>query len=94
VKYFDWDKEKNRKLKQERGISFEEVVLAINKEQLLDIIEYPNKEKYPNQKIYIVNINNYAYIVPFVEDNEKQFLKTIVPSRKMTKKFLKGGENI
>lgn len=92
VKYFDWDKEKNIKLKHERGISFEEVVLAINEEKLLAAIEHPNIQKYPNQKIYIVNINNYAYIVPFVEDEEKQFLKTIVPSRKMTKKFLKGGE--
>ncbi len=88
MKYFDWDEEKNRKLKAERDISFEEITTAIDEGKLLDIIENPNKNRYPNQKISIVNIQNYVYLVPLVEDEEKYFLKTIFPSRKMTKKYL------
>lgn len=92
MKYFDWDEEKNKQLKRERNISFEEVLIAIEEERLLDILEHPNKENYPNQKVFIVNINQYVYVAPFVEDEEKYFLKTIFASRKMTKKYLKGGE--
>lgn len=88
MKYFDWDREKNGKLKEERGISFEEVVIALNEGRLLKTLDHPNKKKYPNQRMYIVNINNYAYMVPFVEDEKKRFLKTIIPSRKATKKFI------
>ncbi len=88
MKYIDWDKEKNELLKRSREVSFEEVVLAINGKGLLDIIENPNQKRYPEQKIFIVNIGNYAYLVPFVEDESKYFLKTIIPSRKMTKKYL------
>jgi uncharacterized DUF497 family protein len=88
VKYFDWNAEKNEQLKQERGISFEDVVIAIEENTILEILEHPNKEKYPNQKMYIVNIENYAYIVPFVDEGEKRFLKTIFPSRKMTAKYI------
>ncbi len=88
MKNFDWDEEKNKKLKLERGVGFKDVVTAINEGRLLVTLNHPNKEHYPNQKIYIVNIENYAYIVPFVEDREKKFLKTIYPSRKMTKKYI------
>jgi uncharacterized DUF497 family protein len=88
MKYFDWSNEKNEELLKDRGISFEEVVFCIMHDGLLDIIEHPYKSKYPNQKIFIVNIDNYVYIVPFVEDNEVIFLKTIIASRKMTKKYL------
>jgi len=88
VKYIDWEEEKNLKLKKERDISFEEVIIAIEDNQILDIVEHTNKEKYPNQKIIIININEYAYLVPFVESEEKIFLKTIIPSRKATKKYL------
>jgi len=88
VKYIDWDEEKNSKLKKERDISFEEVLIAIEDNQILDIIEQTNKAKYPNQKIIVVNINEYAYLVPFVEDEEKIFLKTIIPSHKATRKYL------
>ena len=92
MKYFAWDPKKNEQLKKEREISFEEVVDSIESGKVLDIIENPNLKKYPGQKYYIVDIADYAYIVPFVEDEEKQFLKTIFPSRKMTKKYLKKGE--
>jgi uncharacterized DUF497 family protein len=88
VKYFDWNVDKNDDLMRERGISFEEIVFCIMHDGLLDIIEHPNKENYPNQKIFIVNIDDYVYLVPFVEDEKTIFLKTIIPSRKMTKKYL------
>ena len=89
MKYFDWNKDKNEKLKKERNISFEIVVSQIELGNLLDIMEHPNKEKYINQSVYIIEYEDYAYLVPFVEDDEKIFLKTIIPSRKATKKYLK-----
>jgi len=88
MKYLDWDEEKNQKLKTERDISFEDVVIALDSDGLLDIIEHPNQKKYPNQKVLVVNVGNYVYLIPFVEDNQKYFLKTIFPSRKITKKYL------
>ncbi len=88
MKYFDWDEEKNDILKDKRDITFEEIVLSISNEKLLDVVEHPNKEKYPNQKIFIVEVRNYAYMVPFVEDEVKYFLKTIYPSREATKQYL------
>lgn len=88
MKYFDWDEEKNEKLRRERDISFEEVVAALWEGRELDILPHPNKTRYPNQRILIVNIDNYAYVVPFVEDAKKVFFKTIMPSRKMTKKYI------
>lgn len=88
VKYVDWNKEKNELLKLERGISFEEVAAVIASGEVLDIVDHTNKKKYPNQQTYIVEINHYAYLVPFVEDEQKIFLKTIIPSRKATKKYL------
>ncbi|MBM3211344.1 BrnT family toxin, partial [Candidatus Poribacteria bacterium] len=86
--YSDWDENKNQQLKTERDISFEDFLVAIDSNQLLDIIEHPNKKKYRNQKIMIININQYVYLVPFVEDEEKIFLKTIIPSRRATEKYL------
>ena len=92
MKYFDWNVEKNVELWAERGITFEDVVFCINHGGLLDTIEHQNRKKYPNQRIFIVNIDNYTYLAPFVEDEKIVFLKTIIPSRKMTKKYL-GGES-
>ena len=88
MKYFDWNNQKNEKLKQEREISFEEIVIAIEEGKILDIIENPKKDKYASQQVFVIEIDNYAYLVPFVEDEEKAFLKTIIPSRKATKKYL------
>lgn len=88
MKYFDWDNEKNEKLKSERDIGFEDVLMAIEAGNILDILENSNKEKYPNQKVFVIKIEDYVFIVPFVEDEEKVFLKTIIPSRKATKKYL------
>lgn len=88
MKYFDWDQKKNEKLQYERDISFEEVLIAIEEGDILDIIEHPSKEKYAHQRMFIVKISAYAYVVPFVEDEEKIFLKTIIPSRVATKKYI------
>ena len=90
MKYFSWNNEKNQLLKTERNISFEEVVFQIEKKRILDIVEHPNQEKYKGQKIFIISIHNYAYLVPFMESGEEIFLKTIIPSRKATKKYLGG----
>ncbi len=92
MKYFSWNEEKNELLKQERQISFEDVVFYIAQGFLLDVLEYPNQEKYQGQKIFVVQIDNYAYLVPFVEGEQEIFLKTIIPSRKATRKYLKGNE--
>ena len=95
MKYFDWDEEKNAVIKSERDVSFEDVVIALEEGRLLDIVGHPNKIRYPNQKMFIININDYVYLVPFVEDDQKVFLKTVIPSRKATKKYLvekKGGK--
>ena len=88
MKYFDWNTENNERLKKGRGISFEEIVFWIMQGRLLDIIEHRDIQKYPNQKIFVVGTDDYVYLVPFVEDDEVIFLKTIIPSRKMTKKYL------
>ncbi len=85
---FEWDKEKNQKLFRERKISFEAVISQIEEEGILDIID--GHGRYKHQKQYILAINNYVYIVPFVEEGEKIFLKTIIPSRKLTKRYLLG----
>ena len=86
---YNWNTEKNFLLKGERDISFEQIVLHIESGDLLDVIRYPNKNAYAHQKILIVKIEDYIYLVPFVEDGEERFLKTIIPSRKLTKKYLK-----
>lgn len=90
MKYFDWNDDKNRLLKKIRGVSFEQVVLAIFSGDLVDRVKHPNPEKYPNQKIFLVKIDDYIYSVPYVEDEEKIFLKTIIPNSKATKKNLGG----
>ena len=86
---YNWNTEKNFLLKEERGISFEQIVLHIESGDLLDVIEHPNKNAYAHQKILIVKIEDYVYSVPFVEDGDERFLKTIIPSRKLTKIYLK-----
>jgi len=88
--YYKWNHEKNERLKVERGLSFEQVILHIERGDLIDIIEHPNQSKYPNQQMLVVKIKDYAYLVPFVEDEEGKFLKTIIPSRKATREYLGG----
>jgi uncharacterized DUF497 family protein len=91
-KYFNWSDKKNALLVEERGISFEEVVFCIQNGGILDIVDHPNRRKYPNQRIYIVLINDYVYLVPYVENEDEIFLKTIIPSRKAKKEYLGGSE--
>ena len=85
---FDWNVEKNEWLVKCRGISFERVVFLIEQGGLLDVVAHHNPAKYPDQKIFIVEIDNYAWLVPFVESSEGCFLKTIIPIRKATKHYL------
>lgn len=89
MKIFEWNDKKNDKLKEERGISFEDVVYYMDKGDILDIVPHPQQDKYPDQKMVIVAMENYAYLVPFIETENIIFLKTIIPSRKATKKYLK-----
>lgn len=88
MKYFEWNEEKNKHLIKERSVSFEMVVICIKSGSVLDKIKHPNNKKYPNQYLYIIEMDKYVYAVPFVEDNIKIFLKTIIPSRKLTKQYL------
>ena len=88
MKYFEWSEKKNEWLKAERGIGFEEAIIALTEGKLLEILFHTNQKKYHSQNIYVVEIDKYAYLVPFVEDEEKVFLKTIFPSRKATKKYI------
>jgi uncharacterized DUF497 family protein len=91
VKPFRWNHEKNEQLKRTRNVSFEQIVLAIESNRLLDVLRHSNPGKYPNQLIFAVAIENYVYLVPFVEEPEYYFLKTIVPSRKATRDYLHRG---
>ena len=88
MKHFAWNSEKNTQLIEGRGISFERVVYHIERDGILDVIKHPNSSKYPNQRMFILNIGNYAYLVPFIESETEFFLKTIIPSRKATRKYL------
>lgn len=86
---YQWDDEKNAILKRTRGVSFEQVVMHIENGDVLDVMEHPNKTEYPNQRVLVVDIGGYAYAVPFVEQGSERFLKTIVPSRKLTRRYLR-----
>lgn len=87
---FEYNAEKNIKLKVERGISFDEIIYYINNGYLLEVIKHPNQEKYAGQQFYVVDVEGYIHMVPFVITKEKRiFLKTIFPSRKHTKQYKK-----
>ncbi|MGA7306370.1 MAG: hypothetical protein WBW88_15940 [Rhodothermales bacterium] len=90
MKRYKWNEDKNEWLKRVRRISFEEILFHISEGDLLDVLEHPNQGRYPNQKIFVVDVEGYAVIVPFVEDEEVIFMKTIIPSRKLTKRYLAG----
>ena len=92
MKPFRWSTEKNEALRAERGISFESVVVAVESGGLLDILAHPNQAKYPRQRVLVVASDNYAYLVPYVEEDDYFFLKTIIPSRKATRDYLSQGE--
>lgn len=91
MKPFRWDVRKNDLLKAERGVSFEGVVVAIEAGGLLDVLTHPNPARYPRQRVLVVTWNNYVHLVPFVEEQDHYFLKTVIPSRKATRHYLKEG---
>ena len=92
MKSFDWSDKKNEWLSLVRDITFEDILYCITHGGLLDVIEHPNQEQYPDQKVFIVDVEGYAFLVPFIEDERVIFLKTIIPSRKMTREYLGGGK--
>ncbi|MCI4427637.1 MAG: BrnT family toxin [Burkholderiales bacterium] len=92
MKPFRWSAEKNDALRADRGVSFESIVVAIEAEGLLDVLAHPNQAKYPRQRVLVVAYDSYAYLVPFVEEEDYFFLKTIIPSRKATRDYLNLGE--
>ena len=85
---FVWDEEKNSFLRDARGVSFEDILFHIGNGDLLDVIRHPNLKRYPNQLVMVVNVEGYAYLVPYVKDGGRRFLKTIIPSRRATKEYL------
>ena len=92
MKPFRWNAKKNESLKTERGVSFEHVVVAVETGGLLDTTDHPNMAQYPHQKVMIVAINSYAYLVPYVEEEDYYFLKTVIPSRLASREKLGKGE--
>jgi uncharacterized DUF497 family protein len=87
AKIYNWNPDKNQLLVKERGITFERIVFAIGSGDELAVLEHPNQEKYPGQKISIVQVDDYVYAVPFIENDTEIFLKTIIPSRKATRQY-------
>ena len=92
MKPFRWNPEKNEALRVARGISFESIVVSVESGGLLDILAHPNQSKYPRQRVLVVACDNYVYLVPFVEEEEHFFLKTVIPSRKATRDYLNQGD--
>ena len=92
MRIYNWNSDKNQELILDRNIYFEAAVFYIENGELLDGIAHPNKSDYPHQRIFILQIKDYVYLVPYVDTGEEIFLKTIIPSRKFTRKHL-GGES-
>jgi uncharacterized DUF497 family protein len=88
MKPFRWSAEKNELLRLERGVSFEEITVAVETGGLVEVLSHPNPQRYPTQKMMVVQLAGYAYLVPFVEADDHVFLKTIIPSRKATRDFI------
>jgi uncharacterized DUF497 family protein len=88
MKPITWNSIKNHQLIAERGISFEDIVFYLQQGELLDDIEHPNRDKYPGQRVFVINIDGYIHLVPYIENRKEIFLKTIIPSRKATKQYL------
>ncbi|MGE3404837.1 MAG: toxin [Vicinamibacterales bacterium] len=88
MKFFAWDEAKNARLRAEREVGFEDIVFHIEHGDLLDVIAHPNATRYPGQRVFVVRRDRYVFLVPFVEDEQSVFLKTIIPSRKATRMYL------
>jgi uncharacterized DUF497 family protein len=92
MKSLRWSSEKNASLAASRGVSFEIITVTMGADGLLDILAHSNQKKYPRQRVFVVAVEGYAYLVPFVEEDDYVFLKTIIPSRKATRDYLQKGE--
>ena len=88
MKPYNWNNEKNAWLREKRAICFEDILLYIDKGFLVDDIAHPDQRKYSGQRMIVINIEDYIYLVPYIESEDEIFLKTIIPSRKATKKYL------
>ena len=88
MKSINWSADKNQQLIKERGVSFEDVVFYLSQGEVLDDLKHPNSDKYPDQRVFVLNIDGYIYLVPYVENRSEIFLKTIIPSRKATMQYL------
>lgn len=86
---YDWSDEKNLQLERSRGVCFEDVLLCIEKGDVLDIIRHPNRARYPNPNIIVLKMADYVWLVPYTKSKGARFLRTIIPSRKATKVYLK-----
>ena len=84
---YKWSEEKNKILLSQRGISFDDVIREIENNGIIDHYKHPNKEKYPNQYIYVISLRDYIYYVPYIKTDDYTFLKNIIPSRKLNKKY-------
>ena len=93
MKPFRWNHDKNEALKIGRSVSFEDIVLAIESDGLLDELRHPNTGKYPNQSVLVVVMRSYVYLVPYVEEPGYYFLKTVIPSRKATRDYFSRGSS-
>ena len=91
MKFFNWSEAKNNQLKQERNIGFEDIILHMEQGAVVGRIKHPNQTKYPRQEVFLINIDDYIYLVQFVESEKEIFLKTIIPSRKAPKIYFKQG---
>jgi uncharacterized DUF497 family protein len=85
---FDWNDEKSESLEKARGICFEDVVIHVQNGCVIEVIKHPNKDRYPNQNMMVLDVEGYIYLVPYVKSKGIRFLKTIIPSRKATKEYL------
>ena len=90
---FDWNPKKNEWLKDKRNVSFEEIALLLASGHIWKLMDHPNPQKYPNQKVFLVPIDGYIHFIPFVRDGDTFFLKTAIPSRKATKDYRKEMED-
>jgi uncharacterized DUF497 family protein len=88
VKPFRWPTDKNEHLRGTRGVTFEQMVVAMESGGLLDVVVHPNRNKYPRQQVFVVSCDGYVHLVPFVEESDHYFLKTVIPSRKATREYL------
>ena len=93
MKPFRWDPPKSEELRARHGLGFEQIVVAIESGAVLATMPHPNLVRYPRQRIMVVKIDDYAFLVPFVEGEDHVFLKTIIPSRKATRDFINRGSN-